>query len=60
VLADVQPTCPGGERIRPDEDCLLLLAQDVIARAKDAQRSTLLSAAREAASSAARPRATPP
>ena len=60
VVADVQPVCPAGERIRPDEDCLLLLAQDVIARAKDPQRSTLLSTAKELASTAARPRPTRP
>ncbi len=60
VVADVQPTCPASARIRPDEDCLLLLAQDVIARAKDPQRSTLLSTAKELASPAARPRSTPP
>jgi hypothetical protein len=60
VVADVQPTCSAGARIRPDEDCLLLLAQDVIARAKDPQRSTLLSTAKELASPVARPRATPP
>jgi len=60
VAADVQPTCPAGERIRPDEDCLLLLAQDVIARARDPQRSTLLSTAKELAPAPARPRPTPP
>jgi carboxyl-terminal processing protease len=60
VVADVQPTCPAGERIRPDEDCLLLLAQDVIARAKDPQRSTLLSTAKEIASAPNRPRPTSP
>ena len=59
VVPDVQPACPAGERVRPDEDCLLLLAQAVIARAKDPQRSTLLSTAKELASPAARPRLTP-
>jgi hypothetical protein len=59
VAPDVQPACPAGERVRPDEDCLLLLAQEVIARAKDPQRSTLLSTAKELASPAARPRLTP-
>jgi hypothetical protein len=49
VVADVQPICPAGEPIRPDQDCLLLLAQDLIARAKDPQRSTLLTTAKESA-----------
>jgi hypothetical protein len=47
VVPDVQPACAAGERSHPDEDCLLLLAQDVIARAKDPQRSTLLATAKE-------------
>ena len=49
VVADVQPICPAGEPIRPDQDCPLLFAQDLIARAKDPQRSTLLSIAKESA-----------
>ena len=59
VRPDVQPACPAGQRDRPDEDCLLLFAQEVIARAKDPQRSTLLSTAKELASPVARPRPTP-
>ena len=47
-------------RTRPGEDCLLLLAENVIARAKDPQRSTLLSTAQELASSASVPRPAAP
>jgi len=60
VAADVQPTCLEGARLRPDDDCLLLLAQDVIARARDPLPSTLLSIAREVGSSGPRPRPAPP
>jgi hypothetical protein len=59
VGADIQKTCPAGERIRPDEDCLLLFAQELIARAKDPLRSTLLSTAKELAPPVDRPRSTP-
>ena len=60
VVPDVQPSCPAGARLRPDEDCLLLFAKEVIARVKDPQRSTLLSTAKVLASPAARPGPTPP
>jgi hypothetical protein len=59
VRPDVQPACSSGQRDRPDEDCLLFFAQEVIARAKNPQRSTLLSTAKELASPVARPRPTP-
>lgn len=59
VVADIQRTCPTGERIRPDEDCLLLFAQELIARAKDPLRSTLLSTAKELAPQGDQPRSTP-
>jgi hypothetical protein len=59
VVADIQRTCPAGERVRPDEDCLLLFAQELIARATDPLRSTLLSTAKELAPPADRPRSTP-
>jgi len=46
AVPDLKPSCPAGERVRPDEDCLMTFAQEVIARSKDAQRSTLLSVAK--------------
>jgi hypothetical protein len=50
AVPDLQPACPSGEPIRPDQDCLMIFAQEVIARSKDAQRSTLLSVAKALAS----------
>jgi hypothetical protein len=60
VTPDLQPSCPAGERVRGDEDCLLVVAREVIARAKDGQRSTLLSTAKELAASGSRPGARSP
>ena len=37
---------PTGEGARPDEDCLRQFAEALIARARDPERSTLLSTAK--------------
>ena len=60
VTPDLQPSCPADERVRGDGDCLLVLARDVIARAKDARRSTLLSTAKDLAARGAGPVRTRP
>ena len=46
VQPDVEMAWPSGEGARPDEDCVVQFAEALIARARDAQRSTLLSAAK--------------
>jgi hypothetical protein len=50
VTPDIQPTCSTGDRPRSEEDCLLRFAEDLVVRARDPQRSTLLSTAKEVAS----------
>jgi C-terminal peptidase prc len=60
VLPDIDSPCPIGEQLRAGEDCLLQLAQGVVAQAPDAQRPTLVSTAKALAGPAARPLTAPP
>ena len=46
VQPDVAMAWPTGDGLRPDQDCLLQFAEALIARARDGERSTLLSSAK--------------
>jgi hypothetical protein len=59
VIPDVSPTCPGGARPRLDDDCLVQLAKNLVTRARDPQRSSLLAIAKELATPAVAPPSTP-
>ena len=59
VTPDIQPACLADERQRSDGDCLLQLAQNLVDRARDPQRSTLLSTAKELVTPAVRPPSAP-